>query len=373
MTPPLTGIRVVAIAGIGALPMAQMMLADLGADVVVIGRPTPGELEIVAVADDLVLRNQRVVRADLKDPADRRSVLELIEAADVFLEGFRPGTAERLGIGPEELRAANPRLVYGRMTGWGQDGPDAATAGHDLNYLSVTGVLHAIGPAELPPPPPLNVVGDYGGGAMFLVTGVLAALFERSRSGVGQVIDAAMVDGVSVLLQPVLSWRAAGLWDDGRDSNVLDGGYPYYDTYACADGRFVAVAALEKRFYRALLDGLSLSDKELSDEELPDRDSPAGRARLRAVLGARFAERSRDEWARVFAGTDACVTPVLSAAEAEFHPHLAARGTLRRRDGVLEAAAAPRFSRSSTPEPARGRVVPLADVLLEWTPGPGGR
>ncbi len=361
MTAPLAGTRVVAIAGIGPLPLAQMLLADLGADVVVIARKAPGELEIVAVEDDLVLRNQRVVRADLKDPADLTRVLDLIGSADVFLEGFRPGTAERLGLGPGAVLPLNPALIYGRMTGWGQDGPDAATAGHDLNYLSVTGALHAIGPADLPPPPPLNLIGDDGGGAMFLVTGVLAALLERSRSGAGQVVDAAMVDGISSLLQPVFSWRAAGIWTDDRHSNVLDGGVPYYATYVCADGRFVAVAALENRFYDALLTGLALSV-----EDLPDRNSRTGRQRLRAVLADRFAERTRDEWVRIFARSDACVTPVLSAAEAEFHPHLSERGTLRRRDGVLEAAPAPRFSRSTAPEAATGRVVRFEDVLLDW-------
>ncbi len=361
MTGPLAGTRVVSMAGIGALPLTQMMLADLGADVVVVARRVTGELEIVAVENDLVLRNQRVVQADLKDPADLAAVLELIKAADVFLEAFRPGTAERLGIGPEAFTAVHPGLIYGRMTGWGQHGPDAAAAGHDLNYLSVTGALHAIGPADRPPPPPLNLVGDYGGGAMFLVTGVLAALIERSRTGLGQVIDAAMVDGVGALLQPVLSWRAAGIWTDQRESNVLDGGLPYYSTYACADGRFVAVAALEKRFYDALLNGLSLSARDV-----PDRGSESGRDTLREAFAARFAEKTRDEWTQIFAGTDACVTPVLTVAEAETHPQLSARGTLRRRDGVLEAAPAPRFSRSGAPAPVAGRVVELADVLSDW-------
>ncbi len=361
MTGPLTGTRVVAVAGIGALPLAQMMLADLGADVIVIARRHPGELEIVPVTDDLVQRNQRVVRADLKDPADLAVVRELAGCTDVFLEGFRPGTAERLGIGPADLMPPNPALVYGRMTGWGQDGPDAGTAGHDLNYLSLTGALHAIGPADRPPPPPLNLVGDCGGGAMFLVTGVLAALLERARSGVGQVIDAAMVDGVGALLQPLLSWRAAGIWTDRRDSNVLDGGLPYYATYACADGHFVAVAALEKRFYEALLDGLGLRS-----EDLPDRGSPAGRDRLRAAIAERFTQKSRAEWAAVFADTDACVTPVLTVAEAEAHPHVSARGTLYRSGGVLQAAPAPRFSRS-TAGPARpGQVVAPAEVLAQW-------
>ncbi len=364
MTGPLHGTRVVSVAGIGALPLAQMMLADLGADVVVVTRPSPGELEVVPVTDDPVLRNQLVVRADLKRPAGLAVVRDLVACADVFLEGFRPGTAERLGLGPDDLLAANPWLIYGRMTGWGQDGPDAGTAGHDLNYLSVTGALHAIGPSDRPPPPPLNLVGDYGGGAMFLVTGVLAALLERARSGAGQVIDAAMVDGVGALLQPLLSWRAAGVWTDRRESNLLDGGLPYYATYACSDGRFVAVAALEKRFYEALLHGLGVRP-----EDLPDRDARPGRDRLRAVIAERFAQRTRDEWAAVFAGTDACVTPVLTVAEAETHPHLAARGTLHRSGGVLQAAPAPRFSRSSPPAAEPARVVAPAEVLAQWRSG----
>ncbi len=364
MTSPLSGIRVVELAGIGALPLAGMMLADLGADVVVIARREPGELEIVSPADDLVLRNQRVLPADLRDPVDVARLLELVGRADVLLEGFRPGTAERLGLGPGEVCGRNPRLVYGRMTGWGQSGPTAGTAGHDLNYISVTGALHAMGRRADPPPVPLNLVGDYGGGAMFLVTGVLAALVERGRSGRGQVIDAAMVDGVSALLQPLLSWRDAGIWSDRRESNILDGSAPYYTTYRCADDRFVAVAALEKRFYTELLAGLGLDEIDL-----PDREEPAGHAELRAIMEQRFGERTRDEWAAVFAGTDACVTPVLAAGEAPGHPQIADRGTLRRRDGVLEAAPAPRFSRSEPPEARQASVIGFDVVIDDWPDG----
>ncbi len=364
MTSPLAAIRVVELAGIGALPLAGMMLADLGADVVVIARREPGELEILSPAADLVLRNQRVLPADVRDPVDLARLLDLVDLADVLLEGFRPGTAERLGLGPDEVCGRNPRLVYGRMTGWGQDGPAAGTAGHDLNYISVTGALHAMGRRADTPPVPLNLVGDYGGGAMFLVTGVLAALVERATSGRGQVIDAAMVDGVGALLQPLLSWRAAGVWSDNRESNILDGSAPYYTTYRCADGRFVAVAALERRFYTELLEGLALNRADL-----PDRAEAAQHGALREILEQRFAEKTRDEWAAVFAGTDACVTPVLAAGEAPSHPQIKARGTLRERDGVVEAAPAPRFSRSQPPVAGPARIVGFDEVARGWRGG----
>ena len=365
MTAPLSGIRVLELAGIGALPLAGMVLADLGADVVNIARREPGELEIVAPTTDLVLRNQRMLPADPRYPADAARLLELVDRADVLLESFRPGTAERLGLGPDELCGRNPRLIYGRMTGWGQSGPAAGTAGHDLNYISATGALQAMGRRDEPPPVPLNLLGDYAGGAMFLVTGVLAALVERGRSGRGQVIDAAMVAGVAALLQPMLSWRAAGIWSDQRESNILDGSAPYYCTYRCADGRFVAVAALEKRFYLQLLHGLGLAEADL-----PDRDGIADRAALREILARRFSEKPRDEWAAIFAGTDACVTPVLTVGEAPSDPQLAARATLRHRDGILEAAPAPRFSRSQPPGARPASIVDFDDVITSWPDRP---
>ena len=258
--------------------------------------------------------------ADLKDPAGREAVLRLVEHADVLLEGYRPGVAERLGVGPADCHARNPRLVYGRMTGWGQDGPMADRAGHDINYISLTGALHAIGRAGERPVPPLNLVGDFGGGSMLLVVGVLAALWEAQRSGEGQVVDAAMVDGSSLLVQMVWGFLAQKIWTDERGVNLLDGHAPFYDTYTCADGGHVAVGALEPQFYAALLAGLGLADADLPHQL--DRDRwPAVKARFAEV----FASRTRDEWAEVFAGTDACVTPVLAFGEVADHPHIAAR------------------------------------------------
>ncbi|HEY2764863.1 MAG TPA: CaiB/BaiF CoA-transferase family protein [Pseudonocardiaceae bacterium] len=362
MPGPLAGLRVIELAGLGPAPHAAMLLADLGADVVRVERPSGGP-QLAPRASDQLLRGRRSVAADLKDPVGRETALRLVERADVLLEGMRPGVAERLGVGPVECRDRNPRLVYARMTGWGQHGPLAARAGHDINYVALSGVLHAVGTAEGKPVPPLNLVGDFGGGSMFLVVGVLAALWERERSGVGQVVDAAMVDGVSVLAQMVWSMRACGLWRDQRGSNLLDSGAPFYDTYACADGRFVAVGALEPQFYAALLDGLGLAG-----EELPAQLDAAGWPVLRERFSTVFATRTRDEWEAVFAGTDACVAPVLSFGEVAAHPHIAARGTLIDIEGVLQAAPAPRFSRTPpgrpTPPPAPGDDT--ATVLAEW-------
>lgn len=362
MPGPLVGLRVVELAGIGPGPHAAMLLADLGADVVRVERPHGGG-ELGAGASDQLLRGRRSVAADLKDPADRESVLALVERADVLVEGLRPGVAERLGLGPAACHARNPRLVYARMTGWGQEGPLAPRAGHDINYIALTGVLHAVGHAGGRPVPPLNLVGDFGGGSMFLVLGVLAALWERDRSGAGQVIDAAMVDGVSVLAQMCWSLRAGGLWSEQRGTNLLDSGAPFYDTYACADDRFVAVGALEPQFYAALLDGLGLAD-----EELPAQLDQAGWPLLRERFRERFAGRTRDEWAAIFADSDACVTPVLSFSEVAGHPHIAARGTLMTLDGVLQAAPAPRFSRTppGSPTPPRQPGVDTAAVLAQW-------
>ncbi|WP_219412794.1 CaiB/BaiF CoA transferase family protein [Pseudonocardia nigra] len=360
---PLAGLKVVELAGIGPGPHAAMVLADLGADVVRVDRPSGG-LELGRKdAPDPTLRGRRRVAADLKDPAGLETVLRLVEHADVLLEGYRPGVTERLGVGPDDCLARNPRLVYARMTGWGQDGPMAARAGHDINYISLTGALHAIGRNGERPVPPLNLVGDFGGGSMLLVLGVLAALWEAQRSGEGQVVDAAMVDGASLLMQMVWGMRGHRAWADSRESNLLDGHAPYYDTYTCSDGRHVAVGALEPQFYAALLTGLGLDPADL-----PQQYDRAGWPTLRSRFTEAFAGRTRDKWAEVFAGTDACVTPVLALDEVAAHPHIAARDTVVEVDGVAQAAPAPRFSRTAPKLPPWARdPEPVDEVLADWT------
>ncbi len=363
MAGPLAGLKVVELAGIGPGPHAAMILGDLGADVVRVDRPVGGLRLGAPESPDPTLRGRRRVAADLKDPAGREAVLRLVERADVLLEGYRPGVTERLGVGPADCHARNPRLVYGRMTGWGQDGPLAQRAGHDINYISLTGALHAVGRAGGRPVPPLNLVGDFGGGSMLVVVGVLAALWEAQRSGRGQVVDAAMVDGASLLSQMVWGFLAQGLWTDERDTNLLDGHAPFYDTYTCADGGHVAVGALEPQFYAALVAGLGLTEAELPPQY--DRNGwPELRARFTEVFGT----RGRDEWAAVFDGTDACVTPVLAFGEVADHPHLAARGTIVAPDGVPQAAPAPRFSRTPADLPPLGSSPePVERVLGDWS------
>ncbi|TVT46227.1 CoA transferase [Amycolatopsis rhizosphaerae] len=345
MPGPLAGLRVLELGGIGPGPHAAMLLADLGADVVRVERPRGGLRVVPPGRPDWLLRGRRLLAADLKEPEQAALVLALIERADVVVEGFRPGAAERLGVGPDAARARNPRLVYARMTGWGQDGPRAQRAGHDINYLSLTGVLHAIGTAGARPTPPLNLVGDFGGGSLYLVMGVLAALWERERSGEGQVIDAAIVDGVSSLAQGVWGLLAAGVWRDEPASNLVDSGAPFYDTYACADGKYVAVGAIEPQFYAALLAGLGLRPGEL-----PAQHDRPGWPVLRERFATAFATKTRDEWAAIFEDTDACVTPVLDFSEATADPHLTSRHTLVELGGAPQAAPAPRFSRT-VPEP----------------------
>jgi alpha-methylacyl-CoA racemase len=300
----------------------------------------------------------------VKTPEGLELVLSLVGGADVLLDVFRPGVAERLGLGPDECLARNPALVYARMTGWGQDGPWAQRAGHDVNYLSLTGTLAALGHPGEAPRAPLNLVADYAGGSMLVLVGVLAALHERSRSGRGQVVDAAMVDGVALVSQLMWSMRGTGVWSDDPGTNLLDGGAPFYDVYTCADGRFVAVGALEPQFYAALLDGL-----DLADADLPPQSDPRGWPRLREAFTQAFAARPREHWERVFEGTDACVTPVLEPAEAPAHPHLAARGTFTQVDGVVQAAPAPRFSRTPAGPAATVPAEPAdaAAVLGEWS------
>jgi alpha-methylacyl-CoA racemase len=362
VTGPLSGLRVVELGGIGPGPHAAMILADLGADVVRIERPSGG-LDLAGGRPDHLLRGRRSVSLDLKAEDGRALALRLVAKADVMIEGYRPGVAERLGVGPADCHAVNSGLIYGRMTGWGQDGPRAHRAGHDLNYISLTGVLHSIGHPGQPPVPPLNLVGDFGGGSMFLVTGILAALWERQRSGLGQVVDAAMVDGVSVLAQGMWAMRGQGIWSSERGTNFFDGGAPFYDTYQCADGRYVAVAALEPPFYQALLTALGIHE-----DELPDQLDRAGWPDLRARFTRAFLSHPRDHWAALFADTDACVTPVLTPEEARADRHLAARGTLIEIDGVTQAAPAPRFSRSvtATPTPPPDLGADTTTILDDW-------
>ncbi|PXY18729.1 CaiB/BaiF CoA transferase family protein [Prauserella flavalba] len=364
MTGPLAGLRVVELAGLGPAPFAAMFLADLGADVVRVERPHAGFTMPIDPRFDTLQRGKRTIEVDLKHPGGPAAVLALAAHADVLLEGYRPGVAERLGIGPDDCLSRNPRLIYGRMTGWGQNGPLAQRAGHDPTYQAITGSLHAIGRAGGPPQLPLSLVGDFGGGAMYLVAGVLAALHEITRSGRGQVVDAAIVDGVAHLMASPYSLLAGGAWNDERGTNLIDSGAPFVDVYETADGRHVAVAALEPPFYAQLLGLLGLSD-----EDLPGQWDRAGWPCLRARLAEVFATRTRDEWAQVFDGTDACAAPVLSMREAPRHEHLAARGTFIERDGNVEPAPAPRFSRTPAgfpPPPAAPGDTDPATVLSDW-------
>jgi len=357
---PLHGIRVIEFAGVGPGPHAAMVLADLGADVVRIQRR--GILPNAGLNADGMLRGRAVVEADLKDDGDKAAVLNLIGRADVLVEGFRPGVMERLGYGPEDVQPFNRRLIYARMTGWGQTGPRAPRAGHDINYLALSGFLHAIGRRADRPVPPLNLVGDFGGGSMFLLVGVLAAIIERQTSGRGQVIDAAIVDGVSVLGQMIWAFRGIGLWSDERGTNVLDTGAPYYDTYETADGRYVAVGAIEPQFYAELLTGLGLFDLM----NLPDRNDVSQWESFRLMFTQAFRTRTRNEWVAVFDGTDACVTPVLTFAEAAADSHMTARGTVTVIDNAMQASVAPRFSRS-VPGIPEGPARVATDPDSVWT------
>ncbi|MFI1921718.1 CaiB/BaiF CoA transferase family protein [Streptomyces sp. NPDC020377] len=358
---PLAGVRVVELAGIGPGPFAGMLLADLGADVVRVDRPGGSALAIDP-AHDITNRNKRSVIVDLKAPDGPARVLDLAARADVLIEGNRPGVAERLGVGPRDCHARNPRLVYGRMTGWGQDGPLADRAGHDVSYIAVTGALGLIGTPDRPPPVPANLLGDYAGGSLYLVVGVLAALHHARVSGTGQVVDAAIVDGTAHLSAMIHGMLSAGGWQDRRAANLLDGGCPYYGTYETADGGYMAVGALEPQFYDAFVDLLGLEDLREA------RTDWTRWGELREAVAARFSSRTRDEWTARFEGSDACVAPVLSLREAPRHPHLAARGTFTDHGGITQPAPAPRFS--ATPTAVRtGPARPGADtreVARDW-------
>jgi alpha-methylacyl-CoA racemase len=343
-TGPLASIRVVEFSGLGPAPLAGQLLADLGANVTTIDRKaTPQNLV------DINRRGKRSVVLDLKSPAGIKTAHRLIATSDVLIEGFRPGVMERLGLGP---KACPETLIYARMTGWGQDGPWAQTAGHDINYLALTGALHAMGSGDAPPVPPLNLVADYGGGTMFLIFGILAAVIEKGISGKGQVVDAAMVDGVPAMMGLIHGMLAQGLWSERRGANWLDGAAPFYRCYTCSDGRFVSVGALEPQFYAILLEKLGLPEGYAATQN--DRTTWAVRTNEFADV---FASKDRDYWAAHFEGSDACVAPVLTFSEAADHPHMAARRSLISLDGITQSAAAPRFSRTVAPEPAQPKAI----------------
>jgi alpha-methylacyl-CoA racemase len=362
---PLTGLKVIELAGIGPGPMCAMLLADLGATVLRIDRPTPSDLGIQRdTRFNLSLRSRKAIPLDLKRPDAVALTLRLIELADALIEGFRPGVMERLGLGPDLCLKRNPRLVYARMTGWGQDGPLAHAAGHDINYIALTGALDAIGRAGAPPTVPLNLIGDFGGGALYLAFGVMAACWETQRSGQGQVVDAAMIDGIASLMTSVHGLLAEGCWRTERGSNITDGGAPFYDVYPCADGRYIALGPIEAKFYAELLGRL-----ELDPATMPPQLERARWAESRARIAAVLLTRTRDEWSTRLEGTDVCFAPVLSIEEAPRHPHHVARGTYVTVDGVVQPGPAPRFSRAgsglpSPPVAADAAGVPAA--LAGW-------
>lgn len=363
---PLKGLRIVEMAGIGPAPFCAMLLADMGADILRIDRTTRADLGLDLGSDprfDLLRRNRKSVALDLKTTKGIEATKRLIAQADVLIEGFRPGTMERLNLGPAECLLSNSRLVYGRMTGFGQNGPQAARAGHDINYIALSGVLSMIGRQDTPPVPPLNLVGDFGGGAMFLAFGILAALFERNTSGGGQVVDAAMVDGAAYLSTAIHGMMALGLWQEGRGSNILDSGAPWYDTYETSDGKFVAIGPVEHRFFRELLNRLGI-DPSAFPEQFDRARWPEMRARFAEI----FRTRTRDQWCEAMDGSDACFAPVLSPREAPQHPHNAARAAFVEVAGVMQPAPAPRFSRSEveTPRPAPVVGADADQALQDW-------
>jgi alpha-methylacyl-CoA racemase len=356
-TGPLAGFRIVEFAGIGPGPFACMMLADMGAEVVTLDR-VGAKKNMKSVAG----RGRKVIELDLKDKHAVVQVLELLSSADALIEGFRPGVMERLGLGPDVVLTRNPKLVYGRMTGWGQEGPLAQAAGHDINYISLTGALAAIGTKEKPVPP-LNLVGDFGGGALYLVVGVLAALLEASRSGRGQVVDVAMCDGAASLMSMFYDMTAIGRWVEGREKNFLDGGAHFYGIYECACGNFVSIGSIEPQFYALLRQHAGLSDSAF-DAQMDRKTWPELKQKLTAI----FKTKTREEWCKIMEGTDICFAPILTMAEAPKHPHMAARSVFVERHGVTQPAPAPRFSR--TPSAIREPVaVEIGELVREWKAG----
>ncbi|WP_150305195.1 CaiB/BaiF CoA transferase family protein [Pseudomonas saliphila] len=369
MSGPLAGVKVVEIVGLGAAPFCAMMLADMGAQVIRIDRPGGGEImKLVEPRFDVMARGRRSVAIDLKKPGATEAVLDLVAQADILLEGFRPGVMERMGLGPDTCLARNPKLVYGRMTGWGQDGPLAQAAGHDINYIALAGVLHTIGALGEPPLPPMNLIGDFGGGGMLLAFGILCALHEAGRSGHGQVVDAAMAEGSALLAAMNWGFKAAGLWRNERGSNVNDGGAHFYAAYACADGHCISIASAEPQFYALLRQKLGLDDPAF-DAQHDHRRWPELKERLAGI----FKTRTRAEWCALLEGSDVCFAPVLDWDEAPGHPHNRARGMFIDIDGVTQPAPAPRFSRSSPPRPSAPSA-PGADTetaLRDWGFDPG--
>ena len=357
---PLTGIRVVEMAGIGPGPFTAMMLSDLGAEVIRVDRLSHKGTGHRA---NVLNRGRKSIAVDLKNPRGVETTLRLIEQADVVLEGFRPGVMERLGLGPEECLSVNPRLIFGRMTGWGQTGPLSQAAGHDINYISIAGALGAMGYADRPPAPPLNLVGDFGGGAMYLLTGILAALVERATSGQGQMIDAAMTDGTASLLSPFFGLMAMNMWTTDRFSNRLDGGAFYYGSYECSDGKYISIGSLEPQFYALLLEKAEITDPEFQ-EQLDEAAWPAKREKLNQL----FKTRTRQQWCDIMEGTDVCFAPVLDLKEAPAHPHNIDRKTFVELDGVVQPAPAPRFSRTQgeIQGPAAMAGEHTREVLSAW-------
>lgn len=358
---PLSGLRVVELAGLAPGPFACTVLADLGADVIRVDRAKPGA-DVIGFENDPLRRSRRSIGVDTKQPEGVELVLSLVEQADVLVEGFRPGVTERMGLGPADCHARNPRLIYGRITGWGQDGPLAERAGHDINYVGLSGALEAIGRAGERPVPPMNLVADYGGGGMLLAMGILAALFERTNSGKGQVVDASMVEGSALLATSLYGLKASGVWSGERGTNMLDGGAPFYDTYECKDGKYVAVGAIEMRFWTDLVAVL-----ELDDADLPFHFDSSQWPRLREILTGEIAKYTRDELVAKAEGTDACITPVLSAEEAPSHPQNAARGTFVDVGGVTLPSPAPKFDRTpaATPTAPHETAADTDEVLSE--------